>query len=307
MKKYKKYLPSKKFSIVMISAIVLVALTFGMFYYFSKSKSYGNKEKGLLVENTLLENKSIEEIVSQDTDGDGVLDWEEALWGTDKNKKVTFEGKSDSAYIADKKKELNIETDLNSEKNLSQTDIFARQFFSAYTALKASGQADSDIINNFSSALGENISNPNLVDIYSQKDVKKAANDTENTKIDYYNTLKKAFEKERANGIGDEINIISGDLLEYANTGAEGKYEQLSIIAESYKNFAKKVIATPVPESLIEAHLKIANSAYNTGVSVSNLTKVTTDPIVGITGLSQYQKYSDALVSAVNNLDAVIN
>lgn len=307
MQKYKKYLPSKKFSIVMISAIAIIAIVFGIFYYFSKNKSYGKKDNGVIVENTLIESQTIEELIKNDADGDGVLDWEEALWGTDKNKKVTFEGKSDSAYIADKKKELNIETDLNNEKNLSQTDIFARQFFSAYTALKASGQADSNIINNFSSALGESVSDPNLIDIYVEKDVKKALVDNESSKINYYNTLKKAFEKEKIYGIGDEINIISGGILNYENTGNEEKYEQLNIIAEAYKNFAKKVIEVPVPDSLTEIHLKIANSAYNTGISVENLSKINTDPIVGIAGLSQYQKYSDELVAAVNNLDTVLN
>lgn len=307
MQKYKKYLPSKKFSIVIISAIVITGVVFGIFYYFSKSKSFNKEKKGVIVENTLIESKTIQELIESDVDGDGVLDWEEALWGTDKNKKVTFDGKSDSAYIADKKKELNIETDLNNEKNLSQTDIFARQFFSAYTALKASGQADSSIINNFSNALGESVSNPNLIDIYSEKDIKKALVDNENSKIDYYNVLKNAFEKEKKSGIGDEINIISGGILEYESTGNEGKYQQLNIISEAYKNFAKKIIEVPVPESLVEIHLKIANSAYNTGISVENLSKINTDPIIGIAGLSQYQKYSDSLVSAVNNLDAVLN
>lgn len=307
MQKYKKYLPSKKFSVVIGSVILLTAIIFGIFYYFSKNKSYNKEGGGLLVENTLIESKTIEELIQSDSDGDGVLDWEEALWGTDKNKKVTFDGKSDLAYIAEKRKELNIEADLNNQENLSETDIFARQFFSAYTALKASGQADSGIINNFSNALGEKIANPNLIDIYSDKDIKITTIDNENYRINYYNTLKKAFEKESVYGLGEEVNIISGGLLTYTTNGTEDKYEQLSIISEAYKNFAKKVIDTPVPESLVEIHLQIANNAYNTGISVGNLTKITADPIVGIAGLTQYEKYSNALITAVGNLDAILD
>ena len=45
-------------------------------------------------------------IIVVDTDGDGIADWEEALWGTDKNKKITFNDTPDATYIENKKKEL---------------------------------------------------------------------------------------------------------------------------------------------------------------------------------------------------------
>ena len=289
------------------SVVVVLSLAFGAFYYFSKKESFEKEKNDLLVENSLVESQTIIELIESDSDNDGVLDWEEALWGTDKNKKATFDGKSDSAYIADKKRELNIETDLNNEKNLSETDLFAREFFSAYTALKASGQVDSDVINNFSDALGQKIANPNLVEIYDANDIKYSTVDTVTSRVNYYNSLKKSFDRESAYGLGDEINIISGGLFEYATEGTEGKYEQLNIIADAYKNFAKSVISTPVPEGLAEIHLEIANNAYNTGVSVGNMTKVTSDPIVGIAGLSQYEQYSEALIVAVENLDAILD
>jgi hypothetical protein len=36
------------------------------------------------------------------------------------------------------------------------------------------------------------------------------------------------------------------------------------------------------------------------------MAKVVDDPIVGLSGLSQYQKYSNALISAVGNLKAIL-
>ncbi len=307
MHKYKKYLPSKKFSIMMGSIVFVLLLTFGLFYYFSKKQTFKTENSDLKVTNALTESKDIVDLIGSDTDNDGVLDWEEALWGTDKNKRATFEGKSDASYIAEKKKALNIETDLNNEKNISETDLFAREFFTAYTALKASGQVDSNTINEFSSVLGERVSNPNLVDIYTTENIKYTLVDSDTPRNTYYNTLKKYFDQQSANGLGDEINIISGGLLEYAENGSEGKYEQLNIIADSYKEFAKKVISTPVPEGLATIHLKIANSAYNTGISVGNMTKITSDPIIGISGLSQYEQYSEALIQAVADLDTAID
>ena len=61
-----------------------------------------------------------------------------------------------------------------------------------------------------------------------------------------------------------------------------------------------------VPQSLADYHLRIANSANNTGISVSNMEKIVNDPIIGLSGLSQYQKYSDDLVKAVTDLETFL-
>ena len=61
-----------------------------------------------------------------------------------------------------------------------------------------------------------------------------------------------------------------------------------------------------VPQSLADYHLRIANSANDTGISVLNMGKVANDPIVGLSGLSQYQKYSDNLVKAVTDLETFL-
>ena len=63
---------------------------------------------------------------------------------------------------------------------------------------------------------------------------------------------------------------------------------------------------TSVPESLVEYHLQIANSSNNLSISVSNMAKVTNDPIVGLSGISQYQKYSEDLVQAVEDLESIL-
>ena len=56
----------------------------------------------------------------------------------------------------------------------------------------------------------------------------------------------------------------------------------------------------------MQYHLHIANSSNNTGISVSNMAKITSDPVVGLSGLSQYQKYSDDLVKAVTDLETFL-
>ena len=109
----------------------------------------GNKNNTALK----VENPTLPDLIQRDTDGDGVPDWEEALWGTDKNKKITFNDTPDATYIENKKKELKIEGNVIADATkLTETEKFAREFFTSYSAMKSSGQIDQNTINDFSSA-----------------------------------------------------------------------------------------------------------------------------------------------------------
>ena len=304
--KYLKYLPSKKFIIITSIILVLVIVIFVVFFMSSSGENFtigGKKDTALKVEN-----QSITDLMGKDTDGDGIPDWEENLWGTDPNKKITFNNTPDATYIENKKKELNIEQGASAdEQNLTETEKFAREFFASYSAMKSSGQVDSNTINNFSSSLGQNIVNPSLIDRYKATDVKISTTDDLASKQKYYQDIQKLFKSYQSTGLGDELDIISQGLATNSTNGTTDntdKYSKLLTIGNAYQDFAKKVMGMGVPQSLSEYHLRIANSSNNTGISVSNMTKITNDPIVGLSGLSQYQKYSDNLVKAVSDLEA---
>jgi len=307
--KYLKYLPSKKFIIITSFGLVLALVIFMIFFMSSRGENFSITENK---KNTALkvENQTITELIQNDTDGDGVPDWEEALWGTDKNKKITFNDMPDATYIENKKKALKIEQRVSvNEKNLTETEKFAREFFTSYTAMKSSGQVDNDTINSFSNALGQKIVNPNLIDRYLETDVKINSSNDPAIKQKYYVDVQKLFKSYQTAGIGNELDIVSQGLASNSANGVTNnadQYSKLSVIANAYQNFAKKIIEMSVPQSLLQYHLQIANSSNNTGISVSNMGKIINDPIVGLSGLSQYQKYSDDLVKAVADLETFL-
>ncbi len=296
LNRIKPYLPSKQFQTVVLFLVVLIILGFGIFYFFSKDTKFSRNQ------DLEIGKKTIYQIIGTDTDGDGVEDWEENLWGTDKNKKYTFEGTSDSEYIENKKKALNLTSSI-SEENLTETETFAREFFTAYLSLKSSEGVDKTDIASFSDALGQKIANPTITNTYTKTQIKVSQNDDTESKLDYYQDLSSLFNKYKENGLGDELEIISKGLLTYQNEGKVEKYNELLLIGEGYQEFAKKSSELSVPESLSEMHLNIINSANNTGISVINMSKVIEDPIIGLSGLSSYQKYSDELVNAVETLE----
>lgn len=297
-KKIKNYLPSKNFSIIAGISIVVISLFVGAFFVFGRSTTFVSKKAKLA-----LENKTVADLVVQDTDKDSIPDWEEALWGTDKNKKKTFNDTPDVVYIENKKKELKLESTVD-ENNATETDKFAQEFFAAYAALKANG-ADQNLINNFSSSLGQQIVTPKLIDKYTEKDIHLALTDSSEEKDRYYNEARSTFEDYEAEGLGSELEILSNAIITYDSKGV-ASVEDLDLIGDYYEQAAEKIMALSVPASLTDIHLKIANSANNLGISVHNMTKVVLDPIVGLSGISAYQEYSDNLKNAVADLETTL-
>ena len=253
-------------------------------------------------------NMTINDLLQKDSDGDGVADWQEALWGTDPNKKQTFDGISDSEYISKKKADLKIADNGGTGDNgsFTETDKFAQEFFASLTAMKQNGQVDANTIKNVSTALGQKMVDPTLTDKYTNQDAKIGESEGVDAQKNYYLSIKKLFTDYKKKGIGDEVQITS-ILADSSSTVDKSQYvDKLSQIADAYQAYATKLIATEVPESLVPYHIDIANSANNTGVAVENMAKMINDPIVGLSGLSQYQKYSDDLVAAVGKLEAIL-
>ncbi|HEU0085548.1 MAG TPA: hypothetical protein VFQ59_01145 [Candidatus Paceibacterota bacterium] len=303
--KFQKYLPSKRFSIVMGSVLGGLLIIFLIFFIFTGKTSFSsNKEKG----NLAIKSKTVNDLLRQDTDLDGIPDWEEALWGTDKNKKSTFDNIPDSTYITNRKKELNIEQgSITATENLTETEKFSREFFASFAALKEAGEVDGQTINNFSSALGLSVMNTEIKNVYSEQNVTYSKDDTSTSRKAYYNTIKSLFEKHKKDGIGNELGILSESLLasEQGRSMPES-YGDLLLIGQAYQSFSKELMNTPLPKSLINYHLKIANSAHSTGASVLNMQKITNDPILSLSGLSQYQNYSNELVAVVAILEQAL-
>ena len=295
----KKYLPSKKFiqllmGFVVLGVIFLLAYNFSpqkKFFFFSKKDTTLSTEKSTL--NTLIQ---------RDTDGDGVPDWEETLWETDKNNKETF-GVPDLTYITNKKKTLG---KVENSQNLNETDKFAKDFFTAYTAMKTSGDISNDTINSFSNALGQEITNSTLPDQYGEKDITLKNTDEPKDQQDYYIAASTLFEKYKAKGVGSELES-AGVVASGGDTVDNKSQNNLIKISEAYQEFSKKLALIPVPKNLANYHLQIINNANDTGIAILNMSKMMNDPIVGISGISQYEKYSDDLITSVKNLETFLS
>ncbi len=296
----KKYLPSKKFILIIFFVAILI-----VGYSTVSAITKKNKAKKAIRQETIekLTGVTVSDLVGKDTDGDGVVDWEESLWGTDKNNRFTFNGIIDSEYINRKKKEINPNFDTLEEENLTETDKFARQFFSSFLALKEGG-VDNLTINNFASSVGQNLVNTEIVDEFKKEDIKTSSSLSIE---EYYTKIQSTFKKYSDLGLGEEMQLLENSLNQFSATGAESSTEKIQTIGIAYQEFAKEASQITTPEIISDTHLNIINSANRTGISVLSFSKVINDPILGVTGLAQYEKNIDDFVKNVTDLETLIS
>ena len=113
------------------------------------------------------------DVTDRDTDGDGIRDWEEYLWGLNSEKKDSDEnGVPDNTELEKKKlalKDMSDNPDATTPATF--TDNFSKEFFVAFAALKESGNLTETNINNISKKSLEALTQIKIEDKYTNKNL----------------------------------------------------------------------------------------------------------------------------------------
>jgi len=292
--------------------LVALAVVFLVSIFFIKTKSQWTNEEtasaGLVSGNEILS-----DILSRDTDKDGILDWEEGLWGTDPTKRDTNDdGVSDREEIAKLKAERMANAESGEEisytddENLTQTDKFARELFSTVVALNQAGEIDDNTVQQITDSLTLQIQNPVQRKVFTMTDL-KVTNDnslatykkySDDTDIIFQN--KYPFDEEVANTLQKFIS--------------EGEDPDANILIELdpvIKNLGEMVEGMTkinVPSSIATLHLDITNALQRVMENLSDIRAFDSDPITTIGAINQYVENLDALdVSIINELKEIEN
>ncbi len=303
--KYKKYLPSKKFSFFILILIVVILIFFLISNLFFGKSSFLNEQKEAKL---AVQKSTLNDLLQKDSDGDGILDWEEGLWGTDPYNTKTFDNILDSEYIKLKREASRNGEKISLNENLNETEKFSQQFFASILALEQTGELDQETLIHFSSSLGEKIADSTIINAYQSSDIKISSNNTSQDQLIYYLKIANLFEKQKEKGVGDEMDLIS-ILLGSSNMPSSQTseiQEKLNLIANSYQDYSLKMLDISVPQNLSLYHLKMINNSNNTGIAVKNMAQVLIDPVIGLSGISQYQKYSDDFLSSIEELEDIL-
>jgi len=288
--------------------LVAGAVVFLVVLFFWKNGIF-NKEKiaGVLSNRNSADNVEIlQDLINRDTDGDGIVDWEENLWGTDpRNKDTNGDGVPDDIEIAKLKSEAptNPETSATIAENLTKTDEFSRELFSTIATLNQGGEIDQATIDKLGSSLAEQIQNATPKKVFTASDIKIIASNTNTDFLNYNNSLNKIYERYPIKIGAIEIlqEFVSGE----ENTSAD-VLSKLDPIIEQTNKIINELVETGVPSDLAQIHLDFINGLERPVENLSDLQLFDQDPIIALGAISKYEENVALLESAIIKLGNAI-
>jgi len=262
------------------------------------NSAQGEQENGLTYSNPTLE-----ESVNKDTDGDGIPDWEESLYGLDPTKKETTPGIPDSVAIEKLKLQqtaganVQINTVDQTTENLTQTDKFSRELFTTVAAASQNGTMDQTTIDQLSASLADQIQNSVPRKVFLISEIKIVNNDDLKTIKNYLDALidiqKKYPDK------GKVFDILQKFMVDENNVDVS-QLIKLDPIIEQTQNIINALIKTNVPQSLALLHLDFINAQERLIENESDIKLFDSDPIVAIGAISKFEENINSLQSTLN-------
>lgn len=272
---------------------------------FKNKETYqkNNPENGLNYSNV-----AIKDLINKDTDGDGVLDWEESLWGTDPSKKDTNgDGTSDSVEIENIKKQTGKSeiSNLSPEntENLTETDRFSRELFATIAAANQNGTMDQAAIEALSTTLAEKIKNPIARKVFLPSDIKTIKDDSVQAVENYFKTMNGIQEKYP---VKESVASVLQKFLADENNVDTSVLAELDGAINQTQKIINEILKVNVPQSLTPLHLDLLNAGERLMENVSDMKLFDSDPIIVIGAASKYEENMNLFQSALKALISAI-
>jgi hypothetical protein len=286
--------------VLLISLAVVFVV--GIFFIKSSSSIFKNEKEGagLTVSTEVLGN-----LLSKDSDKDGILDWEEGLWDTNPNNKDTDgDGTPDDVEIAEMKRLSGMESEgsVDSE-NLTQTEQFSRELFAVVASLDQSGEIDAASVEKLTDSLATQIVNTPTKKVFTSVDIQVTENNSRETILEYNNNLNKIYQKYPIQG-----NVL--EILQEFNTSEEENVDillKLDPIVKQTNNLINEISKTVVPRSIANFHLDFINALQRIKENVEGLELFESDTIVTLGAVSQYETNTILLEEAMTQLANAMN
>ena len=245
-------------TVVLFLVVIVLAKTTNIF---KNIETYGGSGKG---DGLVYEDITVKDLVNKDTDGDGIPDWQEGLYGLDPAKKETTSGTPDSVAMNKKKLEQGLNLDINNKSTAqinseesTQTSQFSRELFATITAASQNGSMDQTMVDSLSSNLADKIVNPVTRKVFLISDLKVRKDDTMQAFTNYSRDFNNIFNKYTAsNNVLDILQKFLGD----GNDTNENALLELDPIIQQINKTISTLTTISIPQSISELHLNFLNS-----------------------------------------------
>ncbi|HEY4513302.1 MAG TPA: hypothetical protein VJH06_02200 [Candidatus Paceibacterota bacterium] len=283
----------------MLFLVALFWVKNGLFLKNRELSEVGNQDTGLVYNNI-----AIADLINKDTDEDGILDWEEGLWGTDPTKKETTQGTPDSVTVNKLRAAESGGVDIKDkngpeEENLTETDKFSRELFSTVAATTQNGAMNEETAEKISSAIAEHIKNSPPRKIYMVTDFKLTKSDLFKDTKDYADALGEIFKKYQANY--SILDVLQKFIIDENNVDASALLEFNPLIDQTNR-LIDGMVKVSVPPSFLSYHVDVVNALERVVENISDIKLYEDDVIVALGGISKYEANADLLEIAVKNL-----
>lgn len=294
--------PSTKVSLILFITVLVVV---GTILFNENTKENNNTAE--YEELSLNVDVNLDEGLIGDIDGDGLLDWEEALWGTDPLVADTDgDGTSDGVEVDTNRNPLqpgpddenfNVEEKIIEELGSvpldenSLTSRVGRDFVEAYFTLRSNNQLTPENTN----ALITSVINKTLSEIpigesrYSESQFMTfSANDSESLEL-YANSF-------------FNIMLTDADTFELASDINEHK-----TMSDILYNISRKLILLKVPEPILAKHAELTNNYIALSKAILEASKDTADPILSSINLYLVTTSQEKITTLTEDIGLFLN
>lgn len=235
------------------------------------------------------------ELEGEDSDGDGLSDWEEGLWGTDINQADTDgDGTKDGDEVAQNRDPLDggpndklATSSLRSadEKNTT-ADIQSKVMPQAFV-LAVARDSGEEITNEDIKRLASSLEADSALEstIYTESDLNIKNNASPEDLRAYVNQLSEIIASHIS---GDQRNPLSVITVEMQDDNT--KTIDLSSYISRNQKAIEQLQEIMVPRKYATDHLNIVNSTAKTKTALEAMQYVETDPVKGIYGIQMYKE-----------------
>lgn len=286
-----KLLPSKKFIKVFGGIVLILGLIVLIGVVFNKKTVFETKKEntGQVI--------VVGDLIEKDSDKDGLQDWEEALWGTDKDKADTDgNGISDFEEIK-RKKELLANSSPEDLTENTRTDKLTQEIIKIVSVLQSSGQLTPENQDQISDQIVDYIEKNGQLKVYTAADFDSQLGDQKSVNA-YLKVLNESLLKTK---LSEDEMVLA---WEYEKTIDNNMLFELKSVSQKLKKEENVLAKINPPEQFLEIHVRFLNSITALANLYDGLAQYEIDPLIA---LSAYSKIGDIFTEQQDTIDAMIS
>ncbi len=231
--------------------------------------------------------ETVGDLLSKDSNGNGIADWEEKLWGLDPSVLYT-NGVPNKTLIEQKKLALGVSNESNVPED--ETDALARELITIATALGQEGQSDATLAA-IATKMADSVEINVASNYYGLKDLRTTTTTSASLRA-YYASFQSTTTKYDTGA--PEIDI----LVEGFESGDMSRVQELLATKVVYDKYAKALLTITVPIGIEREHLEIINSIHAMGLSFGYLAQVEGNAVHALAGIALYRLNDQRLALA---------